>query len=210
MKLQLLEAVKNICRMPTFAVPADLCFAIGHHRIRYPLDTEPEMAVLNRMELSATVIREGWCSSTGQLGMLPYKNGPTKRYYRDVCTGSALVKLAKSRGVELQYSELIESPGNPVVKEWLACAVPSFAQAIYSGVVMYEPCRVIIDGVFNVMPERVRKHLVDLVTKELTTNGLALPRICLFHGDDLMGARGAAFIARDRVADDVITQVLQS
>jgi len=206
--LEFVQAVQDKCDVATYATANDLCFALGHHRMNPPLDSRAEMLVLNRFGLSAVLVR-GDQLLTGNLGLLPYGTDLPLRHYRDVCTGAALLRLARSHGVSRQFQDLISSPADPITIEWLSTATPAFAEAIYSAAMMYSPDQLIIEGIFSKLPKEVRANMIRLIENEMTRLGMTPPRVSFFEGDDLMGARGAAFLARDRVADDIITKILQ-
>ncbi len=207
-EMQFVPAVRAQCPVETYAAPNDICFALGHHRMQHSRDIRMDVLVLNRFGLSAAVVHDSELYS-GHLGLLPFGNETPTRHYRDVCTGGAILKLARGRGDHRHFQELISSPEDPFVREWTNNAIPAFAQAIYCAVMMYSPDRLIIEGIFSRLPREVRASVLDRVEREITRLGIALPEITFFEGDDLMGARGAAFVARDHIADDVILEVVR-
>lgn len=208
-EMEFVPAVQSECGTDTYAAPNDICFALGHHRLNHSRDSKMDVLVLNRFGLSAAVVHDGELYS-GHLGLLPYGVETPMRHYRDVCTGGSILRLARSRNDSRQFQELMSSPNDPFVREWMASAIPAFAQAIYSAAMMYSPDRLIIEGIFNKLPKEVRGELMGTVESEITDHGMALPEISFFEGDDLMGARGAAFVARDHVADDIITGLVRA
>lgn len=207
--LEFTQAVRDKCGVATYATANDLCFALGHHRMHPPRDNRVEMLVLNRFGLSAVLVR-GEQLYTGNLGLLPYGSELPMRHYRDVCTGAALLRLARSHGDTRQFQDLMSSPADPLVAEWLSTATPAFAEAIYSAAMMYSPNQLIIEGIFSKLPKQVRANMTKLIEEEITRLGMKAPKISFFEGDDLMGARGAAFTARDRIAEEVITDIMQA
>jgi predicted NBD/HSP70 family sugar kinase len=173
-----------------------------------------DMVILNRFGLAATIVWNGQLYTgashyAGDLGLLPTA-GSQSRLYRDVCTGAALLRLARLREDRRPFQELIQSPDCPAFTEWLRGAVPAFAQAIYAAVIAYNPDRVLIEGIFNRFPAGVRRRIVELVTAELEKTANMLPEIRFFEGDDLMGARGAALLARDDVVDEAMIRIIRS
>lgn len=208
-EMEFVPAVEKACGVPTFAAANDLCFAIGHHRLRHSRDKNTEMLVLNRFGLSASILR-GEEAFNGHLGLLPFDQGSPMRRYQEVCTGASLLRIARERGDTRGLHEIISHYTDPFVEEWLAIAGPAFAQAVYCGIVMYSPNRVTIEGIFTSLPEQVRGDVVRIIAEDLRAVGIAEPAIGLYEGDDLMGARGAALMARDHVADGVLTELVRS
>lgn len=207
--MEFVPIVQEACDAVTFATANDICFALGHHRMHHSRDSEMDMLVLNRFGLSFAVVRDTE-SYSGYLGLLPYGSEPPVRYYRDVCTGSSLLRLARSRNDRRPFQELISSPHDPLVRQWLDSAIPAFAWAIYSAAMMRCPDRMIIEGIFNKLPREVRAGTLEVVQSQMARLELAPPEVSFFEGDDLMGARGAAFAARDHIAEEVITGVLRA
>ncbi len=181
-----------------------------------PRGTGIEMVILNRFGLAAAIVWDGRLYTgashyAGDLGLLHCDIGsPKPRRYQDICTGASLLRLARSRGDDRPFQELLQSPHGPVLQEWLRDAVPGFAQAIYAAVIGYNPDRVLIEGIFNNLPDEIRGEIIRTVTDELDRTGNMLPEIRFFEGDDLMGARGAALLARDTVADEVLAAIIRS
>jgi len=194
--------------LPTFSAANTLCFAIGHHRFHHPRERDTEMVVLNRFGLAACVLSQDE-AFLGELGLLPFGSGKTPSRYHDVCTGASLLRLARERGDCRGLQEIMSSPGDRLLRKWLAVARRAFAQAIYCGIVMYSPDRVVIEGIFSNLSERARANITRMVSSELSSVGLPVPSIGLFEGDDLMGARGAALVARDHIADGVLTALVR-
>jgi glucokinase len=195
--------------LPTFCAGNVLCFAMGHHRFYHPRRRDTEMVVLNRFGIGVCVMRGDEVFS-GELGLLPFGNSPNVTHYHDICTGASLLRRARASGDSRDLQAILSSPDDPLLTEWLDTAVAAFAQAIYSGVVMYSPDRVVIEGIFSMLPERVRAEIARMVTDRLASVGLSMPSIGLFEGDDLMGAKGAALMARDHVADDILIDLVRS
>lgn len=208
-EMEFVPAVRTECGVETYAAPNDICFALGHHRMDHARDGKMDVLVLNRFGLSAAVVHDGELYS-GHLGLLPYGTESPMRHYRDVCTGGSILRLARSRDDNRQFQELLSSPNDPLVREWMATAIPAFAQAIYSTAMMYSPDRLIIEGIFSKLPREVRNQMMSTIESEITDHGMALPEISFFEGDDLMGARGAAFVARDHIADEIITGLVRA
>ena len=96
------------------------------------------------------------------------------------------------------------------MREWLEEAVPAFADAIATAVVAYDPDRILIEGIFRRFPPGFRAKVAERLNQELTQVGRKAPPIEFFEGDDLRGARGAALLARDRVADRMIGEILKT
>lgn len=208
-EIEFVPAAEKASGLPTFSAANTLCFAVGHHRFRHPRRQDTDMVVLNRFGLGICVMRREEKFS-GELGLLPFGQGAAASHYRDVCTGASLLRFARARGDYRDLHVIVSSPDDQLVAEWLIAATPAFAQAVYCGIVMFAPGRVVIEGIFSNLPEHVRASIIRIVTDELETVGLAVPSIGLFEGDDLMGARGAALVARDHVVDDVLTQLVHA
>lgn len=211
--MEFIPLVEGKCGIPTSAAANSYCFTIGHHRMHKPRGTGIEMVVLNRFGLAAALMWNGQLYTgashyAGDLGLLPCGSGD--RRYRDVCTGASLLKWARERNDERPFQELLQSPDDPLVREWLEEAVPGFAHAICAAIIIYNPDSVLIEGIFNKLPEETRGQIAEIVTEEVKQIGNMLPEIKFFEGDDLMGARGAALLARDGVADDVLGDMLQA
>lgn len=207
-EMEFVPRVQRECKVETYAAANDICFALGHHRM-HPLRASSELIVLNRFGVSAAVVHESEARS-GHLGLLPYGTDRPMLHYRDVCTGGSILRLARSRGDTRPFQELVSSLDDPLVKEWLARAVPAFAQAVYSAAMMYAPTRIIIDGIFCGVSKETRSDIRRMVETEMSGLGMTPPEISFFEGDDLMGARGAAFAARDHVADEVIGALVRA
>ncbi len=208
-EMEFVPTVREACGVDTYATANDICFALGHHRLRHSDEDTTDLLVLNRFGLSAAMVRGGDLYS-GHLGLLPYGTGRPIRHYRDVCTGSAILRQARSGNDGRSFQELISSPEDPLVSKWLATAIPAFAQAVFSAALMYSPDRLIIEGIFNNLSKDVRTEMIGTVEEEIARLGMPAPEVSFFEGDDLMGARGAAFIARDQIADDLITDIVRA
>ena len=207
--VEFIPEAREAARLPTFSDANTVCFAIGHHRFHHPRRRDTAMVVLNRFGLGVCVLRGDEVFS-GELGLLPFGVGSTAIRYHDVCTGASLLRFARKSGDSRDLQAILSSPDDPLLTDWLDAAAPAFAQAIYCGIVMYSPDRVVIEGIFSSLPERVRADIARIVTEKLASVGLSAPSIGLFEGDDLMGARGAALMARDHVADDVLTELVRA
>jgi predicted NBD/HSP70 family sugar kinase len=206
------SAAETACGMSVVCSPNSYCFAAGHHRIHHTRETGIEMLVLNRFGLAATIVWDGRLYTgashyAGDLGLLHCGTGAPGLRYKDVCTGSALLALAQRRDETRSFQELLQSPNDPLVQDWLSDAIPAFAQAIYAAVIAYNPDRVVIEGIFNKFPEDVRRRVIDTVNSEIAHHSNMVPPIGFFEGDDLLGARGAALLARDTVADEVLADL---
>ncbi|MBP6964931.1 MAG: ROK family protein [Armatimonadetes bacterium] len=209
--LEFVPLVESKCGLPVTSAGNAYCFTAGHHRIHKPRGTGIEMVVLNRFGLAATLIWDGRLYTgashyAGDLGLLPY--GSHGRRYSDVCTGSSLLKWARRHGDDRSFYDLLRSPDDPLVREWLGEAVPAFIQTICNAVVIYNPNSVLIEGLFNRFSEETRRRILDGALDEISRIGNMLPEIAFFDGDDLMGARGAALMARDSVADQILSRLL--
>jgi len=207
--LEFVPPVEEACGLPVFATSNSYCFAAGHHRMRIPRSRGIEMIVLNRFGLAAAVVWNGQLYTgashyAGDLGMLPYGS----RRYHDFCTGAALLRMARDRGDDRPFTTLLQTPDDPLAHEWLREAAPAFAQAICTAVIAYNPDSVLIEGIFNRLPREVRDRVMEAVLGQLDQIGNMVPEIGFFQGDDLMGARGAALLARDNVADAVLAGIV--
>ncbi len=208
--LEFVPAVHSACGLPVTASGNSYCFTAGHHRMHNPRGAGIEMVILNRFGLAAALMWNGQLYTgashyAGDLGLLPYKDG---RRYRDVCTGASLLKLARANGDGRSFHDLLYSPNDPLVSEWMETAVPAFILTICNAVIVYNPDTVLIEGIFNKFLEQTKRRILDGVVDEVNRVGNMLPVISFFEGDDLMGARGAALLARDSVADKVLSQLL--
>jgi predicted NBD/HSP70 family sugar kinase len=208
--LEFVPGVQARCGLPITAAGNSYCFTAGHHRMSNPRGNGIEMVILNRFGLAAALVWDGRLYTgashyAGDLGLLVYGDG--KRYC-DVCTGSSLLAWARGNGDDRAFQDLLGSPDDPVVGKWLEQAVPAFIQTICNAVVVYNPDSVLIEGMFNTFPGRTKRRILDGVKKEINRVGNMLPEISFFEGDDLMGARGAALMARDSIADEVLTQII--
>ena len=213
--IEFVPAVRGACGMEVVAVANSYCFAAGHHRMHHPRETGIELVVLNRFGLAAAIVWDGklYTGATnyaGDLDLLRCGEGYPGRTYRDVCTGESLLRLARERNVRKSFQELLDSPDDPLVREWLKDAIPAFAQAVFSAIIMYNPDRVVIEGIFNRFSPKIRRQIIRMVNEELVEAGSTPPSIRFFEGDDLMGARGAALLARDVVADSVLAEIVRS
>ncbi len=207
-------AAEEACGMKVVCSPNSYCFAAGHHRIHHAREMGIEMVVLNRFGLAATIVWDGRLYTgashyAGDLGLLHCGTGAPGARYKDVCTGSALLEFARQRDSDRTFQELLQSPNDPLVQEWLRDAIPAFAQAIYAAVIAYNPDRVVIEGIFNKLPEDVRRRVIETVNQEIAHSSNMVPPIGFFEGDDLMGARGSALLARDTVADQVLADLIR-
>ncbi|HET6452778.1 MAG TPA: ROK family protein [Armatimonadota bacterium] len=214
--LEFVPVVEGVCGVKTVSASNSYCFAAGHHRMHNPRGLGIEMVILNRFGLAAALIWDGALYTgashyAGDLGMFPCDIRPPARHFKEICTGAALLNHARLRGNGKSFQELLQSPNDPIVKEWLDGAIPAFSQAIFAAVIAYNPGSVLIEGIFNRFPENVRRRIITDVREELAKKiGYALPEIAFFEGDDLMGARGAALLARDTVADDVLASLIRN
>jgi len=213
--LEFAPEVERTCGTAVIAAANSYCFAVGHHRMHNPRDTGIEMLVLNRFGLAAAVAWNGQLYTgashyAGDLGLLPCGTTSPPRRYHDVCTGAALLRLARLHGDQRSFQELLASPEDSLVQEWLREAVPAFAEAIYTGILVYNPHRVLIEGIFSRFPAGIRQTILETVTKQVARSGNLLPEIRFVEGDDLMGARGAALMARDSTADEAIRSIILS
>lgn len=209
--LEFVPLVESRCGLPVFSAANSYCFANGHHRMHKPRGTGIEMVILNRFGLAAALVWDGQLYTgashyAGDLGLLPY--GKSGMRYSDVCAGSSLLKWARGNGDDRPFQELLRSPDDPLVQGWLGTAVPAFIRAICNAVVVYDPNTVLIEGMFNSFPEETKRRIVDTALHEIGRVGNMLPEIRFFAGDDLMGARGAALMARDGVADLVLAGLI--
>ena len=213
--LEFIPVVEGVCGVKTVSASNSYCFAAGHHRMHNPRGLGIEMVILNRFGLAAALIWDGALYTgashyAGDLGMLPCDIRPPARCFKEICTGAALLNHARLRGNGKSFQELLQSPNDPVVREWLDGAIPAFSQAIFAAVIAYNPGSVLIEGIFNRFPETVRRRIITDVREELAKKiGYALPEIAFFEGDDLMGARGAALLARDTAADEVLARLMR-
>lgn len=207
--IEFVPAAQNATGLLAFCAANTLCFAIGHHRFHHPRQRDTEMVILNRFGIGVCVLRGNEVFS-GELGLLPFGTGSTVTRYHDVCTGASLLRRAREQGDPRDLQAILSSPDDPLLTEWLETAIPAFAQAIYSGIVMYRPDRVVIEGIFSRLPERVREEITRIVTANLAAIGFSVPQVGLFEGDDLMGARGAALTARDQVVDDILIGLVRA
>lgn len=210
--LEFVPHVEAACGAPVVAAANSYCFTAGHHRMHKSRGTGIEMVILNRFGLAATLVWDGELYTgashyAGDLGLLQYGTEPGKRY-RDICTGSSLLKWARSRGDGRSFQDLLQAPDDPLVCEWLGQAVPAFIQAICSAVVVYNPDTVLIEGMFNKFPTKTKRQILDGVVDEIGRIGNMQPKVRFFEGDDLMGARGAALLARDSIADGILTAIV--
>jgi len=214
--LEFVPVVEGVCGVKTISASNSYCFTAGHHRMHNPRGLGIEMVILNRFGLAAALIWDGALYTgashyAGDLGMFPCDIRPPARHFKEICTGAALLNHARLRGNGKSFQELLQSPNDPIVKEWLDGAIPAFSQAIFAAVIAYNPGSVLIEGIFNRFPENVRRRIITDVREELAKKiGYALPEIAFFEGDDLMGARGAALLARDTVADDVLASLIRN
>jgi len=208
--LEFVPEVQSRCGLPVTAAGNSYCFTAGHHRMHNPRGDGIEMVILNRFGLAAALVWDGRLYTgashyAGDLGLLPYGDG---KRYSDVCTGSSLLTWARGNGDDRPFQDLLGSPNDPLVREWLSAAVPAFIQTICNAVVAYNPDTVLIEGTFNKFPGETKRRILDGVVEEISRVGNMLPEISFFEGDDLMGARGAALLARDSIADEVLSRII--
>jgi len=207
-EIEFVPQAEKASGLPTFASDNTLCFALLHHRF-FSRERDIVMVVLNRFGLGASVIKEGEMVA-GELGLLPYRTNSGTLHYREVCTGASLLRFVRQSGDARDLQALLSSPDDPLLTEWLETAVPAFAQAIYSAIVLYRPNRVVVEGIFSGFLQDIRHEVSRIVADELAAVGLAAPPIGLYEGSDLSGAQGAALMARDRVADEVLVDLVRS
>lgn len=211
--IEFVPAVSERAGIPAFSAPNTHCFAAAHGRLgtdHWPV----ELVILNRYGIGAAVswkgkIFTGSSQVAGEIGRLWCGAVSPARRYHELCTGASLLRLDRQHGRRRSLGELIQSPMDPVVQDWLVEAIPAFADAICTTTVAYNPDRVLIDGVFNSLPSEIRTRVTARVIDELAPTGFRIPVLEFFEGDDLMGARGAAYLARDQVADEAIGQALE-
>jgi len=211
--LEFVPRVEEACRIRTSAAPNSNCFAAGHHRIHNPRGRGIDMVVLNRFGIVAALVWKGELYTgashyAGALGYIPCSEVYPPRPLKEVCTGSSLLEFARAKGDQRSFQELLKSPNDPLVQEWLKQAVPAFAQAIHLAIMTYNPDRVLIDGIFNKFPRKIRSAIVARVQQLVLSTGNMMPEITFYEGDDLMGARGAALLARDLVANDALASII--
>ncbi len=214
-EIEFAPAAQQAAAVPTFSASNTYCFAVGHYRLTHPGRPGIDMVILDRFGTGAAVMWDGRLFSgadyyAGDVGLLPCNTVNPSRRFSEVCTGSSLLQRERSRGGTRGLWELLQVPDDPLVKEWLAEAVPAFARAIVIGLVMYNPDRTLIEGIFNRLPAEVRGRITGLATDEAVKLGHKPPKIEFFEGDDLYGARGAALLARDAVADAAVLDILRT
>lgn len=207
--LEFVPVVQGVCGVKTVIGKNSHCFAIGHHR------TAPsrgiEAVVLNRFGVSAAAMLDGniltgASNLAGEVGMIKYAG--TSRRLQDVCTGSAILTLARRRGDRRSLQEILSDPEGPIIREWLETAIPAFAQAVFITVAMFNPHHLIVEGIFNQFHESVHEAVRNAMARDLSDLTDAPPPIEFNQDDGLMGARGAAFLARDSVADEILAGVV--
>ncbi|MDI6828521.1 MAG: ROK family protein [Armatimonadota bacterium] len=213
--LEFVPAVQDATGVRTSATANTFCFAVGHHRMNTARGKGIEMIILNRFGIAATVIWNGNLYTgashyAGDIGLLPCNIVSPARPLKEVCTGASLLRFAQERGDQQAFQDLLVNPNQETVIQWLEDAVPAFAQAIYFAVMLYNPDRVLIEGIFNGMPAEVRDEILTRVKDEVMRAGNMIPEINFFEGDDLMGARGAAMLARDEVADEIFDGLIST
>lgn len=205
-------AVEAACGLPVVTAPNTYCFALAHHRHRSPPQPGVEMIVLVRFGIGVAVTWDGRLykggAQAGDLGLLVSASGPCGRRYLDLCTGSSLLRLEREHGGRRDLVELIQSTDDPLVRRWLETAIPAFAEAVFTSIVMHDPDRTVIEGLLNRIPAPRRQEILDRVRRELDGVRFPVKPIAFFEGDDLMGARGAALLARDHVATPTLEHAL--
>lgn len=211
--LEFVPAVKEKCGVHTVATANTFCFAVGHHRMNAPRKKGIEMVILNRFGIAATVVWDGKLYTgashyAGDIGLLPCGTVSPTRPLKEVCTGASLLKFARERGDQRAFQELVSDPAQKPACDWLEDAVPAFVQAIHLAIMLYNPNYVLIEGIFNRMPAEILERIVASVREEVIRTGNMTPEIKFFEGDDLMGARGAAMLARDTVADEILEGII--
>ena len=214
-EIEFAPAAQRAAGVPTFSTSNTYCFAVGHHRLTHPGRPGIDLVILDRFGIGAAALWDGRLFSgaddyAGDLGLLRCGTGEPGRRFVDVCTGASLLARERTRGGTRGLWDLLQAPEDPVVTEWLAGAVPAFAEAVAIGLVMYNPDRILIEGIFNRLPVGIRDRITGLATDEAVKLGHKPPKIEFFAGDDLFGARGAALLARDAVADAAVLDILRT
>ncbi len=229
--VEFVPAVEAACGVPVVAAPNTYCFAVAHHRFRRqptPDRSRPpvepgdhagrfggdvEMLVLVRFGIGIAILWDGrlyrGAAHAGDLGLLRSATSPLGRRYIDLCTGSSLLRLERQRGGRRSLTELMQATGDPLVRRWLETAVPAFAEALFTSIVMYGPDRTVIEGVMTLLPLPRREEILERVYREVDRVGLPRKPLEFFEGDDLMGARGAALLARDQIAPATFEAVVR-
>jgi glucokinase len=178
-----------------------------------PARAAVEMLVLVRFGIGVAILWDGrlyrGASHAGDLGLLRSAMAACGRRYVDLCTGSSLLRLERQRGGRRTLVELMQATGDPLVGGWLETAVPAFAEAVFTSIVMYGPDRTVIEGVMNLLPLSRREEILERVYGEVDRVGLTRRPVEFFEGDDLMGARGAALLARDQIAAETLEAVVR-
>jgi predicted NBD/HSP70 family sugar kinase len=207
-------AVEAACRIPVVAASNTHCFALAHHRQRSLPHPGVEMVILVRFGIGVAIVSEGGLypggSHTRDLGLLRSGVIEPGRRYINLCTGSSLLRLERQRGGRRDPARLMQSPDDPVVRQWLKTALPAFAEAVFTSIVLYDPDRTVIEGLLNHLPASRREEILELVHQEVDRVRLPRRPIAFFEGDDLMGARGAALLARDQVAMRTLEHIVVS
>ena len=213
--LEFAPAVEAACGLHPVTNHNAHCFALGHHRAHNPNRPGIELVLLNRFGLAAALLWDGRLftgssSYAGDLGALSCPVGRGHASFNELCTGGALLSLARTRGDGRSFGDLIRHPEDPLVNTWLEKAIPAFAAALHAGALIYNPHRILLEGIFNDLPADSRQRLLELATQAIERSGLQSPTVEFYDSDDLMGARGAAFLARDEVADEALRGILRS
>jgi predicted NBD/HSP70 family sugar kinase len=211
-ELEFLPSVQAACpNIHAVATTNSYCFALGHYRLSYPPRHQFEVVILDRFGISATPIMHGnvYTGSAyraGDIGLLSCPTVQPPRPYQDVCTGSALLQLARARQDSRSILELLQVPTDPIVQEWLQDAIPAFAEAIFTTIVVLNPEHILVEGIFDHLSGEVQQRITDAVAQRLAEAHHPVPEITFFQGDDLMGAIGASCFARDTVSSEAIYQ----
>ncbi len=200
------QPVHHRTGLPVTASANSNCFALGHDRFD-PHDSRCLLVLLDRFGLGSAVVWNGQLFKgaseyIGDLGMVNYTSGDRPVAYGEICAGCSLLARARQAGDSRSLLELVGADPalDPVVGSWLETAVPAFAEAIFTAVALYNPDRVVIEGIFSRFPVEVRERIAAEAETRLGRIPTPMPAIRFFEGDDLMGARGAALLARDRHA----------
>ena len=211
--LEFVPKVHKMCGVPTVAAVNNDCFALGHHRLHHPRYNGVELVILNRFGIGCALVWNGQIyvgasHLAGDLGLIPCCTVTPPRRFQDVCTGASLLHMARQSGDERPFQEIIKSANDPVVTRWLGESIPAFCQAISIAVIAYNPNRIVIEGIFNHLTDDIRSRIMTTVQNELLQLGLMIPEMHFYEGDDLMGARGVAILARGHIADKSLAAIV--
>src|SRR5262249_15249898 len=126
-----------------------------------------EMLVLVRFGIGVAILWDGrlyrGASHAGDLGLLRSAMAACGRRYVDLCAGSSLLRLERQRGGRRTLVELMQAIDDPLVGGWLETAVPAFAEAVFTSIVMYGPDRTVIEGIMNLLPLSRREEILERV-----------------------------------------------